>query len=239
MVRYGPLEVAQGAALTWEVKIGAKTVEMAVARAVARPLAVKPGLVRFAWDSGQTPTAPFYHRPGELGRVGLPCLLHAADCGSALLTCGDRSLTVDGSVSGASKSYANGPSGRLPRGNSAILALRPRADSPSGKIRRPSRTRRRWPRTCRCPRTSNRPARREDVVSAVREAIRATQGDSPIFAETKIGTVPRRARGVEGFQRPQWPSPCRDKVSGAEVMISELNGWPACALVNASPVMLP
>ena len=25
----------------------------------------------------------------------------------------------------------------------------------------------------------------------------------------------------------------------AEVMISELNGWPACALVNASPVMLP
>ena len=25
----------------------------------------------------------------------------------------------------------------------------------------------------------------------------------------------------------------------AEVVISELNGWPACALVNASPAMLP
>ena len=92
VVRYGPLEAARGVALTWEVKIGAKSVEMAVARAVARPLAVKPGLVRFGWDSGQTPTAPFYRRPGELGQVGLPCLLHAADCGSALMTCGNRSV---------------------------------------------------------------------------------------------------------------------------------------------------
>ena len=92
VVRYGPLETAPGVTLTWEVKIGAKTVEMAVARSVARPLAVKPGLLRFAWDSGQTPTAPFYQKPSGLGQVSLPCLLHAADCGSALLTCGDRSL---------------------------------------------------------------------------------------------------------------------------------------------------
>ena len=35
------------------------------------------------------------------------------------------------------------------------------------------------------------------------------------------------------------PSPCQDKVGTPKEVISELNGWPACAPVNASPAMLP
>ena len=35
------------------------------------------------------------------------------------------------------------------------------------------------------------------------------------------------------------PSPCQNKVGTPNELISELNGWPACAPVNASPAMLP
>jgi hypothetical protein len=50
----------------------------------AHAMAVRPGLVRFDMDAGQTPIAPFY-RPGKLGLVGLPCLLQAPDCGAVLV----------------------------------------------------------------------------------------------------------------------------------------------------------
>ena len=36
-----------------------------------------------------------------------------------------------------------------------------------------------------------------------------------------------------------WPSPSGDKVGTPIEVISELDGWPACAPVNASPAMLP
>lgn len=91
VVRYGPFLAASGVAMTWEVKVGAKTVEMAVARQTATALAVRPGVLRFALDSGQTPTAPFC-RPHRLGFVNLPSLLHAPDCGSALIACVDKSV---------------------------------------------------------------------------------------------------------------------------------------------------
>ena len=35
------------------------------------------------------------------------------------------------------------------------------------------------------------------------------------------------------------PSPCQNKVGTPKIVISELNSWPACAPVNASPAMLP
>ena len=36
-----------------------------------------------------------------------------------------------------------------------------------------------------------------------------------------------------------WPSPSSHRVGTPIEVISELNGWPACAPVNASPAMLP
>ena len=36
-----------------------------------------------------------------------------------------------------------------------------------------------------------------------------------------------------------WPSPTGDEVGAPIKVISELDGWPACAPVNASPAMLP
>jgi hypothetical protein len=84
VMRYGPFEVADGLWMNWEIKVGAKDVEMAVTKDASHSLAVRPGLVRFDMDAGQTPIAPFY-RPGRLGLVGLPCLLHAPDCGAVLV----------------------------------------------------------------------------------------------------------------------------------------------------------
>ena len=84
VVRYGPFEVAEGLWMNWEIKVGAKDLEMAVMREAAHAMAVRPGLVRFDMDAGQTPIAPFY-RPGKLGLVGLPCLLQAPDCGAVLV----------------------------------------------------------------------------------------------------------------------------------------------------------
>jgi hypothetical protein len=104
VIRYSPFEAAPGVALAWEIKIGPKTVEMAMAREVARPVAARPGMLRLAFDAGQTPLAPFY-RPQRLGLVGLPCVLHAPDCGTVLVTAGDKSMA---GFAWASAEYASG-----------------------------------------------------------------------------------------------------------------------------------
>ena len=84
VLRYGPFAMGRDLWMTWEAKVGAKTLEMAVATKAARPLAVQPGLVRLEFDAGQTPLAPFY-RPGKVGFVHLPSVFHAPDCGTVLM----------------------------------------------------------------------------------------------------------------------------------------------------------
>jgi len=104
VLRYGPFAMGRGLEMTWEVKVGVRTLEMAVATRAARALAVQPGLVRFEFDSGQTPLAPFY-KPGKVGLVSLPALLNAPDCGPVL------TVSPDGSVAGFrfhSAEYASG-----------------------------------------------------------------------------------------------------------------------------------
>jgi len=73
VVRYGPFEAADGLWMNWEIKVGAKEVDMAVTKEATHAMMVRPGLIHFDLDAGQTPIAPFY-RPGMLGLVGLPCV---------------------------------------------------------------------------------------------------------------------------------------------------------------------
>ena len=99
VVRYGPFEVADGLWMNWEIKVGAKEVEMAVTKEATRALTVRPGLIHFDLDAGQTPIQPFY-RPGKLGLVGLPCVLNAPDCGAVLVE------SAKGSMAGFSERAA-------------------------------------------------------------------------------------------------------------------------------------
>ena len=89
--RYAPITIADGVSLAWEIRVGAQTVDMAIARQAARELAAKPGLIRVGLDGGQTACLPYY-QPDQLGFVGLPLLLHATDQGSILLTSENRSV---------------------------------------------------------------------------------------------------------------------------------------------------
>ncbi|MEI6076001.1 MAG: hypothetical protein WCS94_10530, partial [Verrucomicrobiota bacterium] len=90
--RYSPVIVADGVAMTWELRIGAKTVDFALARYATRSFAAKPGMLRLAFDAGQTPVLPYY-KPGDNGFAELPCLLHAADAGQALFVSPDKSVS--------------------------------------------------------------------------------------------------------------------------------------------------
>ncbi|MCX6877469.1 MAG: hypothetical protein NTW21_27220 [Verrucomicrobia bacterium] len=84
VMRYGPFEAADGLWMNWEIKVGAKEVEMAVTKEASHAMMVRPGVIHFDLDAGQTPITPYY-RPGKLGLVGLPCLLQAPDCGAVLV----------------------------------------------------------------------------------------------------------------------------------------------------------
>jgi hypothetical protein len=84
VMRYGPFEAADGLWMNWEIKVGAMEVEMAVTKEATHAMTVRPGLIHFDLDAGQTPIAPYY-RPGKLGLVGLPCVLQAPDCGAVLV----------------------------------------------------------------------------------------------------------------------------------------------------------
>ena len=96
VLRYGPFEMRPGLWMTWEIKVGAKTLEMAVATEAKEAIAAKAGLIRMAFDAGQTPTAPFY-KPGKTGYVGLPALLNAPDCGQVLLQSEKAALRFESS----------------------------------------------------------------------------------------------------------------------------------------------
>lgn len=87
-VKYGPFEAAPGVSMLWEIKIGEKSMEMAVATQTARPLVIRPGVLRFAFDAGQTLTTPFY-TPQRMGYVTLPAVFHAPDFGTTLVTSPD------------------------------------------------------------------------------------------------------------------------------------------------------
>lgn len=89
--RYAPLTLMDGVSLAWEIRVGAQTVDMALARRTTRQVAAKPGMIRFGWDGGQTASLPYY-KPDHIGFVSLPLLLHAADQGSVLITSDDRSV---------------------------------------------------------------------------------------------------------------------------------------------------
>ena len=82
VVRYGPFQVASGVAMVWEIRITEKKVEMALATQTAQALVMRPGLIRFAFDSGQTLTSPFY-TPKRLGYATLPVIFNAPDFGAA------------------------------------------------------------------------------------------------------------------------------------------------------------
>ena len=82
VARYGPFEAAPGVAMVWEIRVTEKKVEMALATQTAQTLVIRPGLIRFAFDSGQTLTSPFY-TPKRLGYATLPVILNAPDFGVA------------------------------------------------------------------------------------------------------------------------------------------------------------
>lgn len=89
--RYAPVTLMDGVDLAWEIRVGPQTLDMALARRATRRVVAKPGMIRFGWDGGQTASLPYY-KPEQIGFVGLPLLLHAADQGSVLLTSDDRSV---------------------------------------------------------------------------------------------------------------------------------------------------
>ena len=89
--RYSRITVADGVTMAWEIRVGARTGEFALARRAAASFAAKPGMLRLAFDAGQTPVLPYF-KPEAIGFAGLPCLLHAADAGQALFVSPDRSL---------------------------------------------------------------------------------------------------------------------------------------------------
>ena len=88
VVRYGPFEAAPGLMMLWEIRVAVRQVEMALASQTAQPLVIRPGLLRFDFDSGQTPTSPFY-TPKRLGFATLPIVFNAADFGAAALVSRD------------------------------------------------------------------------------------------------------------------------------------------------------
>jgi hypothetical protein len=69
----------------WEFRVQPKVVRTALSWAIADAALFRvPPSMQFAFDVGQTPVAPFANpRPGT--PAPLPCLLHAADCGSLLI----------------------------------------------------------------------------------------------------------------------------------------------------------
>jgi hypothetical protein len=89
--RYAPVAIADGVSLAWEIRVGPRTVDMALARYAARNLTAKPGMIRLGMSGAQTACLPYY-KPGQIGQVGLPLLLHAVDEGPVLLTSPDKSL---------------------------------------------------------------------------------------------------------------------------------------------------
>ena len=82
VVRYGPFVAAPGVAMVWEIRVTEKKVEMALATQNAQPLVIRPGLIRFAFDSGQTLTSPFY-TPKRLGYATFPVIFNSPDFGAA------------------------------------------------------------------------------------------------------------------------------------------------------------
>lgn len=82
VVRYGPCQVASGVAMVWEIRITEKKAEMALTTQTAQALVMRPGLIRFAFDSGQTLTSPFY-TPKRLGYATFPVIFNAPDFGAA------------------------------------------------------------------------------------------------------------------------------------------------------------
>ncbi len=72
-------------AARWEIRVGAKSFQMAAALTVpAKALLCESPSVKFAFDVSQTPVAPLANpRPGM--PAPLPCVLHAADYGSLLV----------------------------------------------------------------------------------------------------------------------------------------------------------
>jgi hypothetical protein len=82
VVRYGPFDAAPGVAMVWEIRVTEKKVEMAMATQTRQALVIRPGLIRFAFDSGQTLTSPFY-TPKRLGYATFPVIFNAPDFGAA------------------------------------------------------------------------------------------------------------------------------------------------------------
>ena len=105
VLRYGPFEMRPGLWMTWEIKVGAKTLEMVAATESTKPIAAKAGVVRMRLDAGQTPTAPFY-KPGKIGFVGMPALLNAPDSGHALLQSGSAVMRFGSSEYGSGQHLA-------------------------------------------------------------------------------------------------------------------------------------
>ena len=89
--RYAPVMIADGVSLAWEMRVGPRTVDMALARQASKQLAAKPGMIRLGMSGAQTACLPYY-TPAKIGQVGLPLLLHAVDEGSVLITSADKSL---------------------------------------------------------------------------------------------------------------------------------------------------
>ena len=93
MIRYPSFQVAPGVVMTWEIKVSSKTVEMAIARIVAKDMIARPGVLRIVLDPSQTPIAPFY-KPQRIGFVNLDFLLHAPDYGQACFSSEDKSFPL-------------------------------------------------------------------------------------------------------------------------------------------------
>ncbi len=85
------LECPDGGCARWEIRIEEKSIQMAFDWAIARTsVFATPPALRLAFDIVPTPTAPIANPVAGMG-APLPCVLHASDCGSLLISRTDNS----------------------------------------------------------------------------------------------------------------------------------------------------
>src|SRR5262249_39874601 len=79
----------------WEIRIEPKLFAMSVTTTANKPTPVRePFALRFAFDPSKTPVAPLANPDGS-STAPLPCLLHAADFGTLLVsTAADRPASL-------------------------------------------------------------------------------------------------------------------------------------------------